>query len=79
MKAIDAFIFNLKHIMYVKELNQQDLADSIGVSKQQVNNILKNADSVSLKTVAKIAKALKIEETDLFDPTFQDRYKKKVK
>lgn len=79
MKAIDAFLFNLRHIMYVKDLKQQDLADLLGVSKQNINNMLNNSESVTLKTVAKLAKVLKIEETDLFDPNFQDRYKKKTK
>ena len=79
MKAKEAFIFNLKHIMYVNDLTGEKLGDKIGVSRQQISNMLRGTSFVSESTLEKLAKVLKIEETDLFDPQFQDRYKKKVK
>lgn len=79
LRAQEAFILNLKAIMLDRSLSYKDLGDMIGVSKQQISNILNGPGSVSLKTVEKIADALNIYETDLFDPQFQDKYKKKVK
>ena len=79
MKAKDAFIFNLKHAMYVLDINQVELAERSGVSRQFINNVLKRDSGLAISTVEKIAKALGLEETDLFDPNFQERYKKKVK
>ena len=77
MKAKDAFIFNLKHILYVNEMSQTELAAILAMSRQQVSNMMSGKNFVSETTLARLSKALKIEETDLFNPDFQDKYKKK--
>lgn len=80
LRARDAFLMNLKAIMEHKELSYKDLGELVGVSKQRISDIFNRSDrGLNFATVEQMAKALKIEETDLFDPNFQDRYKKKTK
>ncbi len=79
MKAKDAFIFNLKHALYVHDYTYEDLGNKMGLSKQRVSALFNTPSGIRLNPVEKVAKALKIEETDLFDPNFQDKYKKKTK
>lgn len=70
LKAKEAFLFNLKTIMMVKGISQSDLADAIGVSKQQVSKLFNSDSNLSLNTTEKIARALKVSETDMFNPDF---------
>ena len=80
VKAKTTFDSNLKHLMEVNDgLSYADLASKIGSTKQQVSNIFNRDPWVSHDTVEAVAKAFKIEETDLFDPKFPERYKKKNK
>jgi len=50
-------VWKIKLILAEKEMNQSDLAIKIGANRQQVNNIL-SAETCSLKTLGRIAKAL---------------------
>lgn len=75
LRAKDAFILNLKAVMDKRGLSQSDLARLMDVSRQQVTNILNNDNNLTLNTTEKIAKALKVEETDLFDPNFSKKLK----
>lgn len=68
LRAKDAFLMNLKLVMDKRGLSQTDLSKLMDVSRQQVTNIFNGEGNLSLNTTEKIAKALKIEETDLFDP-----------
>lgn len=77
MKARDALLLNLKAIMENEGFSYKDLGDKMGLSKQRISALFNDSRNVTLNTVEKIAEALNIEETDLFDPKFQDRYKKK--
>ena len=72
LRAKDAFLLNLKIIMARRDLKPKDLAELMGVSKQQVSNIFNGEGSVTLNTVEKIATALGVEETDLFDTKLID-------
>lgn len=49
--------WKIKLLMAEKEMNQVDLAVKIGVSRQQVNEML-SRETCSLKTLGRIAKAL---------------------
>jgi transcriptional regulator with XRE-family HTH domain len=49
------------------------------MSKQRISDIFNKESNLSLNTTEKIAKGLKLPETDLFDPNFQDKIKKKSK
>ena len=79
LKAQETFLINLKAIMDANGISYKDLGDKMGLSKQRVSAMFNDDRGISLATVSKVAKALNIEETDLFDPQFQDRYKKKIK
>lgn len=79
LKAQDTFLNNLKLIMVDRNLSYKDLGDKMGLSKQRVSSMFNDDRGISLATVSKVAKALNIEETDLFDRQFKDRYKTKVK
>ena len=75
LRAKEAFLLNLKLIMDERSLSYKDLGDICGFSKQQVSNIFNGDNNLSLNTTEKIAAALKITETDLFDPTLKKRRK----
>lgn len=79
MKARDALLFNLRAIMDERDLSYKDLGDKMGLTKARISALFNDDRNVTLTTVEKIAKALKIEETDLFDPNFSDRYRSKSK
>ena len=79
MKAREALLLNLKAIMESEGLSYKDLGDKMGLSKQRISALFNDSRNVTLNTVEKIADALNIEETDLFDPNFPKRYKKKSK
>lgn len=49
--------WKIKLILAEKEMNQSDLAEKIGVNRQQINEIL-SRKTCSLKTLGRIAEAL---------------------
>lgn len=51
-------------ILAEKEMNQTDLAVKIGVSRQQVNEILSRG-TCSLKTLGRISKALNVPVSEI--------------
>lgn len=77
LRAQDALLLNLKIIMARRDLTYKDLGDMMGITKQQVSNIFNGKGSVTLNTVEKIATALGVEETDLFDTKLIDSVPKK--
>lgn len=77
MRARDAFLMNLRLILFDRRLSQTDLATLMGVSKQQVSNLFSERGNLSLSTTEKVAAALEVEETDLFDPKYANRLKKR--
>lgn len=75
VKLLDAFRLNLKFLMFEKGLTQQDLGDKMGgVSRQNVSLLFKDDKELTTKTIANVAKALGVEETDLVDPNFKQKY-----
>lgn len=76
MTAKEALKMNLTHLMEQHSLSYSDLGDKFGVSKQQIWNLINGDSWISMPTLEKLAKAFKIEETDLFDPNFSERYVK---
>ena len=77
MKAREAFLLNLRTIMDARGLSYKDLGDKMGLTKARISALFNSHRNVTLNTVEKIANALNIEETDLFDPSFSKRYKNK--
>ena len=69
--AKETFLINLKAVMDDRNLSQTDLANLVGFSRQQVSNIFNSDQNLSLNTTDKIAQALKLKETDLFNPDFK--------
>ena len=73
MDAKTSFKMNLKRLRALRNLSQTDLAKALDLSKQALSN-LENGDGwPSHQTVAKLAKALKCEETDLFKDPEEDK------
>lgn len=79
LKASDCLAMNLKHLRERNGLGLSELGDIAGLSKQSIWNFENSQRFPSKDALASIAKAFNIEETDLFDPNFRDRYKKKGK
>ena len=75
VKLLDAFRLNLKFLMFEKGLTQQDLGEKMGgLSRQNVSLLFKEGKELNTKTIAKVAEALGVEETDLTDPNFKQKY-----
>ena len=47
-----------------REMNQSDLAEKIGVNRQQINEILSRG-TCSLKTLGRISKAMCVDVTEI--------------
>jgi len=58
-KAFDIALTLLKY-KDVNKLNQTELANIIGVSKQYINRILQGKENLTLETICKIESALQI-------------------
>ncbi len=58
-KAFDIALTLLKY-KDVNKLNQTELANKIGVSKQYINRILQGKENLTLETIGKIESALQI-------------------
>lgn len=75
----DLFIFNLKHAMYVLDINNSELAERYGASRQHISSILSESEKgANLDTVEKMAKVLGLRPSDLLDENFQERFKKTI-
>lgn len=75
LKAKEAFKLNLKAIMDSKGLSYKDLGDMMGLTKGRVSALFNSESGITLNTVEKVAAALSVEETDLFDPNFKNKLK----
>lgn len=75
VKAKETFLLNLKAIMDIRGLSYKDVGDLCGMSKQRISDIFNKDSNLSLNTTERIAKGLKIEETDMFDPNYKNRSK----
>lgn len=75
LKAKEAFKLNLKAIMDSKGLSYKDLGDMMGLTKGRVSALFNSESGITLNTVEKVAAALAVEETDLFDPNFKNKLK----
>lgn len=75
LKAQETFLLNLKAIMDSRGISYKDLGDKMGLSKQRVSAMFNDDRGISLATVAKVAKALGVEETDLFNPKYKPNKK----
>lgn len=72
-KFIKAFGTNLKRIRKESGLSQEDLANDADIPLSQVGRIERGEVNTTISTVFVLAKALKIEASDLF------QFKKKSK
>jgi transcriptional regulator with XRE-family HTH domain len=68
MDLRDVFARNLRRLRNARGLSQDDLAYDAGVSRSYLSKLEKGAFYVSLKVIAKLAKALKAE------PAFPKRH-----
>lgn len=57
----------LPRLLKEKKLRLQDLADRIGMSKQQLSDYANNRSTMSLKNAKTIAAALKVKVDDLYE------------
>lgn len=76
LKAKEALLINIKALMTHYDMSYQDLGDKMGVSKQQVSNLINGDSWIGLNSLESLAKAFKINETDLFNPEFSKKLTK---
>lgn len=65
MKKIGA---NLREIRKKKKMSQVILAEEAGLNRTYIGELERGEKNMSLNTLLKLVKALKIEITDLFNP-----------
>lgn len=58
---------NLARLLKTKNLTQVDFAKKMGVTFQTVNGVMTGSRSISLGMITRIAKALRIQESELLD------------
>lgn len=74
LKAKEALLINIKALMSKNDMSYKDLGEKMGVSKQQVSNLINGESWISLKSLELLAKSFKVQETDLFNPNlFKDK------
>lgn len=73
LKALDAFAKNVKLLRTKKELTLDEMGTLLGVTRQRVWSMENGKTFASAKSLAKLAKIFKVEETDLFDPSLETR------
>ena len=71
-------MLRLKEILKEKEMSEQVLANSLGVTRQYVNAIVKERSTCSLETLGKIAEVLSVPIASLFDGYQEPEAKQKV-
>lgn len=59
---------NLREIRKKRKMSQVILAEEAGLNRTYIGEIERGEKNMSLNTMSKLAKALKIEITDLFNP-----------
>lgn len=59
---------NLREIRKKKKMSQVILAEEAGLNRTYIGELERGEKNMSLKTLLKLVKALKIEITDLFNP-----------
>lgn len=64
------FSVNLKRFREEKNLSQSELADAVGVSRTSIARYETEAGGATLETMAKLARVLGVDETDLVNPRF---------
>lgn len=73
LKALDAFSINVKMLRIKKGLTLEEMGTLMGVTRQRVWSMENAKTFASAKSLAKLAKIFKVEETDLFDPRLESR------
>ena len=68
------FGIRIRQLRLGNGLNQQDLADRIGLSEDQISNIERGRSWVGEQTFALLAKALGVEQLSLLDYTGNDAF-----
>lgn len=69
MDLKEVMAINLRRIRHMKEMTQEELADSAGLSVRYVGAIERADVSASVTVLGRIAKALGVEATDLIKRT----------
>ena len=68
------FGIRIRQLRLGKELNQQDLADLVGLSEDQISNIERGRSWVGEQTLALLARALEVTHSSLFDYTGNEEF-----
>lgn len=58
-------IKKIRFLMYKHRINQRELSEIVGISRERINAILNNKNTVRETTLTKIAKALKVDEKEI--------------
>ena len=61
----------LAKIMYEKNISVRQLSSMTGISKSTINNIANETYSPTMENMEKLAKALKIHISDLYESTYK--------
>jgi len=72
------FVENTESIRIIKGLSIQALADSIGMVRPQLSNVLSGKNSPTLETMERIADGLGVDVSDLLRNTNEKAGKKKL-
>lgn len=62
-----SFGIRIRQLRLEKRLSQQDLADLVGLSEDQISNIERGKSWIGEQTLALLANALKVPQSSLFD------------
>jgi transcriptional regulator with XRE-family HTH domain len=68
------FGLRIKQLRLGKGLNQQHLADLVGLSEDQIGNIERGRSWVGEQTLALLAKGLEVTQSSLFDYTGNEEF-----
>lgn len=75
LKALEAFAKNVKLLRTKRELTLEEMGTLLGVTRQRAWSLENGKTFASTKSLARLAKIFKVEETDLFDPSLENRLK----
>lgn len=59
----------IREILESKEVKVSSLAETVGITRANMSNIVNGKSTPSLETLEKIANALEVDITDLFTPS----------
>jgi transcriptional regulator with XRE-family HTH domain len=73
MEVRKVFARNLRHLRKVRNLSQEELAYEAGIDRTYVSALERQIYSVSIDTLAKLAKVLQVDPSELLVQTRKSR------